>query len=533
MAIESAAPAAGEPDTAAGTSRADPRRWLVLAVICVAQLMVVLDVTVMNLALPPAQEDLGFSNADRQWILTAYMLAFGSLLLFCGRLADLVGNKLIFLVGVAGFAAASALGGAATGFEMLVAARAGQGIFAALLAPAALSLLTTTFTDPRERGKAFGAFGAVAASGAGVGLLIGGGLTSTLSWRWCMYINVAFAAIALLGSVLPMGDKPKSSGVRLDVPGVLAVSSGMFCLVYGFSNAAEESWGAPSTWGFLVAGAVLLIVFGYWETRAAQPLLPPRIVLDRNRAGAYLTMLVVGGGMFGIFLFLIYYMQITLGYSAIESGVALMPMVVATGAAANVGNIKLMPRFGPRPLVLAGLVLSAAGSAWLTVIDANSGYVSVLLGPTVIAGAGMGFLFAAGLQTGTSGVGARDAGVASASLQIGQQLGGAIGTALLNTMAADAAADYLAGHARGRPSPELIELAAIDGYVAVFWWCTGIFAVGAVLCTLLLRGGPLPEDEAGDESAGGARPERTSPPPENRSSGPRDHGPEARVRFAR
>ncbi|QKW39683.1 MFS transporter [Actinomadura sp. NAK00032] len=496
MARESAAPAAAEPDPGAeGPPRPDARRWLVLAVICVAQLMVVLDVTVMNLALPPAQDDLGFTDADRQWILTAYLLSFGSLLLFCGRLADLIGNKPTFLAGVTGFAAASAVGGAANGLEMLVASRAGQGIFAALLAPAALSLLATTFTDPKERGRAYGAFGAVAASGAGLGLIIGGGLTSALSWRWCMYINVVFAAIVLLGAALPMGGKPRPSGVRLDVPGVVTVSGGMFCLVYGFSNAADESWGTPSTWGFLAAGAVLLTVFGWWQTRAAQPLLPPRVVLDRNRAGAYLTMLVVGGGMFGIFLFLIYYMQTILGYSAIRSGMALLPMVVLTGAAANVGNIKLMPRFGPRPLVFAGLTLSAGGTAWLTMIDADSGYASVLLGPTLVAGAGMGLLFASGLQTGTSGIAAQDAGVASASLQIGQQLGGAIGTALLNTIAASATTGYLDDHARGRPSPELIELAAVDGYITVFWWSAGIFAVGAVLCALLLRGGPLSEPE--------------------------------------
>ncbi|MGH3244556.1 MAG: MFS transporter [Spirillospora sp.] len=496
MVSESAA-GAPQPAAAAGAAQADPKRWLVLAVICIAQLMVVLDVTVMNLALPPAQEDLGFTDADRQWILTAYLLSFGSLLLFCGRLSDLLGSKLTFLVGVAGFAGASAVGGAATNFEILVAARAGQGIFAALLAPAALSLLTTTFNDPKEQGKAFGAFGAVAASGAGVGLLVGGGLTSALSWRWCMYINVAFAAVVLLGAALPMGNK-RQSGVRLDIPGVLAVSSGMFCLVYGFSNAAEDGWGTPSTWGFIAAGVALLVVFGAWQTRAAQPLLPPRIVLHRFRGGAYLTMLVVGAGMFGIFLFLIYYMQATLGYSAIKSGLALLPMVVATGVSANLGNIKLMPKFGPRPLVFAGLALSAGSTAWLTVIEVDSSYLTVLLGPTVIAGFGMGLLFAAGLQTGTSGVGAEDAGVASASLQIGQQLGGAIGTALLNTIAASATTDYLEGHAQGQPTPQLLQLAAIDGYTAVFWWSAGIFAVGAVLCTLLLRGGPLPAAAWGD-----------------------------------
>ncbi|PZF79794.1 MFS transporter [Jiangella anatolica] len=457
--------------------------------------MVVLDATVMNLALPPAQQDLGFSDADRQWILTAYLLAFGSLLLFCGRLADLIGRRVTFLVGLAGFAAASAVGGAANSFELLVAARTGQGVFAALLAPAALSLLATTFTDPAERGKAFGAFGAVAASGSGLGLIIGGALTSGLSWRWCMYINVVFAVVAIAGGLLYLDRPARTPGARLDVPGVLSVSGGMFLLVYGFSNAATDGWGTPGTWGFLAAGGVLLAVFALWQTRAAQPLLPPRIVLDRTRGAANVSLLVVGAGIFGLFLFLIYYLQTTLGYSAIRSGLALLPMVVVTAATANWGNIAVMPRFGPRPLVAAGLLLSAAGSAWLTGIGVESSYVTELLGPLAVVGAGMGFIYAAALQSGTHGVTHEDAGVASATLQIGQQLGGAVGTALFNTLAANATADYLAAHADGPPAPELLRLAAVDGYTTVFWWCTGLFVAGAVVCGLLQRRGPLPSSE--------------------------------------
>ncbi|MFI9581838.1 MFS transporter [Streptomyces sp. NPDC052236] len=495
VAARSATPTAGPDPGAAGAAGGDPKRWLILAVICVAQLMVVLDVTVMNLALPPAQEDLGFTNADRQWIMTAYMLSFGSLLLFCGRLADLFGHKVTFLVGLAGFAAASAVAGAATSFEMLVAARAGQGVFAALLAPAALALLATTFTDPKELGKAFGAFGAVAASGAGLGLVIGGALTSGLSWRWCMYINLVFAGIAMLGAALPMGKRPRTPGARLDIPGVVAVSGGMFCLVYGFSNAATHSWDTPSTWGFLAVGGALLIVFAFWQTRAAQPLLPPRIVLNRNRGGAYLSMLILGAAMLGLFLFVIYYMQTTLEYSAITSGVALLPMVVLTAVGANVGNIVLMPRFGPKPLAFAGLALGSAGTAWLTGIGADSSYAAALLGPTMVIGAGMGLVFASALQSATSGVGPQDAGIASASLQIGQQLGGAIGTALLNTIATGATTSYLDDHVQGQPTRSQLNLAAIDGYTTAFWWCSGIFAVGAVICTALLRRGPLPPRE--------------------------------------
>jgi len=470
---------------------ADPRRWLILATICTAALMIVLDVTVMNLALPSAQRALGFTDADRQWIVTAYALSFGSLLLFCGRLADLIGRKTTFLTGLAGFAAASAVGGAASSFTMLVAARACQGVFAALLAPSALSLLTTTFTNPRERAKAFGVYGAVAASGSGLGLLIGGALTSYLSWRWCLYVNLLFAAAGITGGALLLRRQPRTPGARLDIPGVAAVSGGMFCLVYGFSNAAAHSWHTPSTVGFLAAGVALLIVFAAWQARAAHPLLPPRVILDRNRSGAYLTMLITGAGIFGIFLFLIYYMQVTLGYSPVRSGLALLPMVAVIGVMANVGNIVLMPRLGPRPLLIAGMLCNAAAMAWLTRIGVHSGYASALLGPIIVGGVGMGLIFSFAANTGTFGVAPRDAGIASASVNTGQQLGGSIGTALLNTIAASATAGYLASHASGRPAPQLAQLAAIHGYTTVFWCCAGIFAAGAIICGALLRPGPL------------------------------------------
>jgi EmrB/QacA subfamily drug resistance transporter len=457
--------------------------------------MVVLDLTVMNLALPSAQHALKFTTADRQWVVTAYALSFGSLLLFCGRLADLIGRKVTFLTGLVGFAAASAVGGASDSFSMLVTARASQGVFAALLAPSALSLLATTFKDPKERAKAFGVYGAVAAAGGGLGLLLGGALTTYVSWRWCMYINLIFAAIAIVGGALLVGKQQRTRGGRLDVPGVVAVSGGMFCLVYGFSNAASHSWRTPSTWSFLAVGVALLIVFAVWQARAAQPLLPPRVVLDRNRAGAYLTILISGAATFGVFLFLVYYMQVTLGYSAITSGVAMLPLVVLSGVMATVGNTKLMPRLGPKPMVIAGMLLNAAGMVWLTRIGADSHYASALLGPLMVIGAGMGLIFGMVAATGTFGVAPRDAGVASASINTGQQLGGSIGTALLNTIAASATTSYLADHLHGRPTPQLIQLAAVHSYTTVFWWCAGIFAAGAVICGSLLRRGPLTRPE--------------------------------------
>src|SRR6185437_12377261 len=253
----------------------DQRRWLVLGVVGLAQLMIVLDITVMNIALPSAQQALHFTNADRQWVITAYALAFGSLLLFGGRLGDLFGRKVLFLTGLAGFAVASAVGGASVNFEMLITSRACQGVFAAMLAPAALSVLSTTFTDPSERNRAFGVYGAIAGGGGLVGLLLGGVLTEYLDWRWCLYVNLLFAAAAAVGAVAFLSRSRPSGQAHLDLPGVVLVSAAMFCLVYGFANAATYNWGAASTWGYLIAGVVLLIAFALWQTRAAHPLLPP------------------------------------------------------------------------------------------------------------------------------------------------------------------------------------------------------------------------------------------------------------------
>jgi EmrB/QacA subfamily drug resistance transporter len=495
MTVRSKQPVAGPGSDATGTPTEDSRKWLILAVICVAYLMVTLDVTVMTLALPSAQDDLGFTNVDRQWVVTAYALSFGSLLLVGGRLSDLIGRKQTFLIGLVGFAIASAVGGASVSFAMLVASRACQGVFAALLAPSAISLIATTFTEQKDRGKAFGVFSAVAASGAALGLVIGGALTSALSWRWCLYVNLVFAAFAAIGGALWLGRQPKTPGARLDIPGVVLASGGLFCLVYGFSNAATHSWETSSTWGFLAAGVALLVAFAFWQFRAAQPLLPPRVVLDRNRGGAYLTVLINGAAMFGVFLFLVYYMQTDLGYSAITSGVALLPMVTLTAVTTIVGNVALMPRVGPKPLVTAGFLINAAGMAWLTGIDVDSGYASALLGPILVVGIGMGLIYGAAFATGTSGLDPRDAGIASGSVSTGQQLGGAIGTALLNTIAASATADYLASHVNGQPAPLQVHLAAIHGYTTVFWWCTGIYAAGALICGTLLRRGGLPLHE--------------------------------------
>jgi EmrB/QacA subfamily drug resistance transporter len=481
-------------DAASVRSGLGQRRWLILGVVGIAQLMVVLDLTIMNIALPSAQQALHFTTVDRQWVVTAYTLAFGSLLLLGGRLADLLGRKVTFLTGLVGFAGVSAIGGASVNFAMLVTARACQGAFAALLVPSALSLLTTTFTEQKERGKAFGVFGAIAVAGGAIGLLLGGALTEYLSWRWTLYVNLIFAAVAFVGGALLLQRQPSRVKPKLDIPGVLLVSGGVFCLVYGFSNAATHSWRTPSTYGFIAAGVVLLVAFAFWQGRAAHPLLPPRVVLDRNRGGAYLSMLMVGAGLFGTFLFLTYYLQQTLGYSPLVTGVAFLPFSVGSAVASNLATIVLMPRVGPKPLVASGMLAAAGAMVWLAQLGPHTGYAAGVLGALILAAIGMGLVIAPSINTGTFGVAPQDAGVASATVTVGQQLGASVGTSLLNTIFAGAVTAYLAAHlAAGRliGRPALTGLALAHGYDIAFWWTAGIFAAGAVIAGALLRPGPL------------------------------------------
>ncbi|HTW06872.1 MAG TPA: MFS transporter [Acidimicrobiales bacterium] len=475
------------------TKPGDSRRWLILGVIAIAQLMVVLDLTIMNIALPSAQRALHFSTVDRQWVVTAYSLAFGSLLLFGGRLADLLGRKATFLTGLAGFAGVSAIGGASVNFAMLVTARACQGAFAAILVPSALSLLTTTFTQQKERGKAFGIYGAVAVAGGAVGLLLGGTLTEYLSWRWTLYVNLVFAGVAFTGGALLLQSQPSTARPKLDVPGVLLVSSAVFCIVYGCSNAATHGWGSSSTYGLLAAGLALLALFALWQARADHPLLPPRLVLDRNRGGAYLSMFMAGAGLFGTFFFLTFYMQRTLGYSPLVTGVAFLPISAGSALTSNLSTIVLMPRFGPKPLVGIGMLTASGGMVWLAQLGAHTGYVDGLLGPLILVAVGMGMVIAPSINTGTFGVAPQDAGVASATVTVGQQLGASVGTSLLNTIFASAVASYLATHLASTQVDRrtLSGLALAHGYDTAFWWTAGIFAGGAVIGGALLRRGPL------------------------------------------
>lgn len=467
------------------------RRWWILAVICLAQLMDVLDVTIVNIALPGAQQELGFSVGDRQWIVTAYSLAFGSLLLLFGRVSDLVGRRMMFLIGLVGFACASALGGAAPTFEVLVTARALQGVAGAMLAPAALSLLSTTFTEAKERGTAFAVFGGIAGSGAAVGMLLGGVLTEFLDWRFTLFVNVAISAVAFVGAAVLIPHQEKATQrTGLDIPGTVLVSAGLFGIVYGFAEVESHPWSAPSTWGSLTAGVLLLAAFGWWQTRAAHPLLPLRVLLDRTRGGSNLAIFIGGIGLFGAFLFLNYYMQEILRYSPVLTGLAFLPMVATLVVAGGVCTTQLYPRFGAKLPVPAGMLIAAAAMVWLTGIGPDSTYAADILGPLMLFGLGIGATIAPAMNAGTTGVEDRDAGIASATLNTAQQIGGSVGIALLNSLAATALTGYLAG--KDTTSPTVQAAAAIHSYTVAFWWSSAIFAIGAVLCGLILRAGKPP-----------------------------------------
>jgi len=475
------------------------RRWWILAVLGIAQLMVILDATIVNIALPSAQHSLHFSNADRQWVVTAYSLAFGSLLLLGGRIGDMVGRKRTLIIGLVGFAAASAVGGFSVDFPMLVGARAVQGMFGALLAPSVLALLTTTFKDPAERGRAFGIYGAIAGAGGALGLLLGGVLTSYASWRWTLFINLLFAALAATGATAWLRNERGDDHDPLDVRGLVTVTSGLFLVVYGFSHAETTSWSNPLTIGCLAASVVLLTTFAILEARVSHPLLPLRIVLDRTRGGSMLAMLFAAAGMFGIFLFLTYYLQGTLGFSPVKTGIAFLPMVGALIAVAQLSNRVLLRTLGPKLIVPPGLALAAVALFFLHDVGVHTSYWTHVLPELLVLGLGFGLSLAPSFNVGTLGLTPDDAGVGSATLNTAQQVGGSIGTALLNTLAASAASAYLVGRV---VSPATSQAAAVHSYTTAFLWSAGIFAAGALIAAFVLKRGTLQQLAAGSDASG-------------------------------
>jgi EmrB/QacA subfamily drug resistance transporter len=456
----------------------DPTRWRTLFVVAIAQLMIVLDSSIMNIAIPSAKVELGISDANQQWVITAYTLAFGSLLLLGGRIGDYMGRKKIFLVGLAGFAAASALGGVASNEGMLYASRALQGVFAALLAPAALAIISVTFIVPKERAKAFGVIGAISGGGAAIGLILGGALTEYFSWRWCLGVNTPIAIFAAVLAVKFVKESKAQGDNSYDIPGVITATAGLFTLTYGFHEAALSGWSDPLTIGFLVAAVILLVIFALIEKRVKNPLMPLRVVTDRNRGGSYLGSLVVGAGLFSMFLFLGLYLQVILGYTPLRSGFAFLPFTFGIIIFAGVAS-QLLPKFGPRALMVPGLIAASSGMLMISRITPETSYTTHVLPALLIMSSGMALVFIPLTSTALHAVSSHDTGVASAMLNTSQQIGGSLGTALLNTVAATATTTYAA--ANTQLGEKLMPFAMTHGFTVAFKFSALLLFIGAIV----------------------------------------------------
>jgi EmrB/QacA subfamily drug resistance transporter len=463
--------------------------------------MVSVDATIVSIALPSAQKSLGISDADRQWVVTAYLLAFGGLLLLAGRVADMFGRKRVFMVGLVGFAVSSALGGVALNAGMLLGARALQGGFGAFLVPASLSLVASTFTEPRERAKAFGVFSAIAGSGAAVGLILGGVLTEFLNWRWSLLINVGFAVVVLAGAVFSVQDTHGARNRdRLDIPGTVLATTGLVAMVYGCTLANTAGWTAGATLGLLAASVVLLTLFVMVQRRTESPLLPLRVITERNRAGVFASQALAVVTMFGLLLFLTYYLQVVRGYSPLMAGVAFLPMVAGMLIGAGQIASRLMTKIAPRWLIAPGFVIAAVGMLLLTQLNVDSSYLALILPAELLFGLGLGIAFTPSLSLATYKVEAGDTGIASAMINASQQLGGSIGTALLNTIAASATAAWVASNGN---SPRLANVAAVHGYTVAMWWTVGVLVLAALIVLAVINTGLPQQDTPGLEGAGG------------------------------
>ena len=469
-----------------GTDGLDPTRWRTLFVVAISQLMIVLDSSIMNIAIPSAKVDLGISDANQQWVITAYTLAFGSLLLLGGRIGDYMGRKKIFLVGLVGFAAASALGGIASTQGLLFASRALQGVFGALLAPAALAIISVTFTVPAERAKAFGVIGAISGGGAAIGLILGGTLTEFFSWRWCLGVNTPIAIVAALLAIKYVRESKAEGNNTYDIPGVFTATAGLFSLTYGFNEAATKGWSSSSTISFLVAAVVLLVIFVVIEMKVANPLMPLRVVTERNRGGSYLGSLVVGAGLFSMFLFLGLYLQVILGYTPLKSGFAFLPFTAGIIVFAGIAS-QLLPKVGPRPLMVPGLIAAGAGMLMISRITPETSYTTHVLPALLIMSSGMALVFIPLTSTSLHGVSSHDTGVASAMLNTSQQIGGSLGTALRNTVAATATTTFAA--ANSQLGDKLMPFAMTHGFTVAFKFSAVLLFVGAVVLFFFINVG--------------------------------------------
>jgi EmrB/QacA subfamily drug resistance transporter len=488
---------------AAGADEPYERRWLALGVIAMTVLLVILDATIVNIALPAVSADLDITPATQQWIVTAYTLTFGGFLLLGGRIADFWGRKRTYLVGAGGFAVASAIGGLAQNEAMLFGARALQGAFGALLAPASLALLTVLFTDAKERAKAFAVYGAIAGGGSAVGLLLGGVLTEYADWRWCFWVNLPVAIIAILAAIPIVPESRAPGDTSYDVPGAVLVTLGLASFVYGFTRVAQTSqenaqpggsgasgWSEPLALLFIAVGVLLVTAFVVLELRTRNPLLPMRIVLDRNRGGAYLTSTFVGAGLIGAFFFLSLYFQQVLGYKPVEAGVASLPTTLGVLISAGAASA-LVPRTGPRPLMVLGGLLAAGGLFLMSFLGIDTGFWELAFPGQLLLGLGLGFTFVPLSNLALVGVGVHDAGAASAMLNATQQIGASIGTALLATLSVSAATNFIADAGAAAQDPERAPLvglqAQVEGYTTAFTWAAALLLVGALVSAFLIK----------------------------------------------
>ncbi|MFI6982158.1 DHA2 family efflux MFS transporter permease subunit [Embleya sp. NPDC050154] len=460
---------------------AERSKALILVVIGLAQLMVALDTSLVNLILPWAQRDLGMSDSSRHLLAAAYMVAYGSLLPLGGRIADRVGYRRTLLVGLVGFAASSLVAGLAQNTEFLVTARTVQGVFGAILAPSTLAILTTTFTEPKERGRAFGLYTAIVAAGSGLGMVAGGGLTEYLSWRWCLYLNVPIAVIAVVGALIVLPDTRGHRETALDLPGAVLGGGGMVALMYGISTAGANGWGSTEAVTLLVGSVVLLAGFAIRQSKATQPLLPLRLLADRSRAGALIVIALGALGPFGLYLFLTYQLQVIMDYSPVEAGLACVPLTVATVISAGVIS-KLQPVVAPRTMIVPGLIAGAVAMVMFAQMDENSSYPLLILPALVLLGFTLGIVHIPATNAALSGLHPRDAGSVSAFTFAAQQLGGAMGTALFNTIATTATASYVLQH-----HDQATVLADGHGFRVATMWSAGLMVFAAVVAAVLIN----------------------------------------------
>jgi EmrB/QacA subfamily drug resistance transporter len=457
------------------------RRWIALALLCMAQFVVVLDASIVNVALPTIGESLSFSQDNLSWVVNAYVLTFGGFLLLGGRLADLLGRRRVFIGGLILFAIASLVGGFAESEGTLIAARAVQGLGAALLSPAALSIVTTTFSDGAERNKALGVWGAVAGSGGAAGVLLGGILTEYIGWEWVLWVNVPIGiAAALIAPRLILESRAEHETRHFDAWGALSVTAGLSVLVYALVEAPDAGWGSGQTIGLLAASLALIAVFIGIERQSASPLMPFSIFRNRTLTGANVVGVLTGASLFSMFFFISLYMQNVLGFSAIEAGLAYLPLAVTIIISAGVAS-QLVTRVGFKPILTVGMLFVAAGLVWFGQISADGSFAADVLGPSLLAAIGLGLAFVTQTIAAVSRVADREAGLASGLINTSQQVGGALGLAILSSVAFSTIDDLAA---RGNVGPA----ALTDGYADAFMVGAGIGLLGVIASLVLIRG---------------------------------------------